>query len=130
MDEQLGLSLKAIYEQYPEKPIEITEFGRANIANNDPISAEEIANEYVLYYQDLFKYPYVRSAIAILMSSPDQFGGSFSWRTEGGRFQPVVGRVRDMPRPPLVSPSLGSPDEQTDLSGVGDGCDCSHLVRS
>lgn len=101
-DEDHGLCFKYYHEKFPDKPIELTEFDNDNIFYDlPPISEEQMAQEHVVYYQELFKYPYIRSASSFIISSPDQTNWDvFIWRTEDGRFKPVVGAVAGMPRPP------------------------------
>lgn len=103
-DEDHGLCFKYYHQKFPDKPIELTEFDNDNIFYDlPPISEEQMAQEYVAYYQELYKYPYLRSASSFIISSPDQANWEvFIWRTEAGRFKPVVGAVAAMARPPLV----------------------------
>jgi hypothetical protein len=102
-DEERGMCFKYYHELFPDKPLEITEFDNDNIIwDVPPLSAEEIAQEYVTYYQELFKYPYIRSASSFIMSSPDTRWDYFAWRTEQDGFKPVVTEVANMYRPPLV----------------------------
>jgi hypothetical protein len=70
-------------------PIEITEFGDSTPGR----PAEEIAQLYVQYYQELRRFPYIRSASAFLLSSPDPQWAPFAWREEGGGVRPVVDAV-------------------------------------
>ena len=101
-DEKRGLCFKYYHEKFPDKPLELTEFDNDNIIwDIPPLSPEELAQEYVRYYQELFKYPYLRSASNFIMSSPDPSWDYFVWRTETGSFKPVVSAVAEMPRPPL-----------------------------
>lgn len=103
-DEAHGLCFKYYHAMFPQKPIELTEFDNDNVVFDiPPLSEEAIAQEHLAYYQELFKYPYLRSASSFIMSSPDsQNWAYFVWRTEDGRFKPVVGAVGSMPRPLLV----------------------------
>ena len=100
-----GLHFEAYHDLFPDKIIEITEFGNSNGQTPGlPIDRERIAQEYMEYYQELFKYPYINSAAAFIMSSregPWEEQG-FTWREESGGFFPVVDRVGAMPRPDLV----------------------------
>jgi len=100
-----GLHFEAYHDLFPDKIIELTEFGNSNGQTPGlPIDRERIAQEYVEYYQELFKYPYINSAAAFIMSSregPWEEQG-FTWRRESGEFFPVVERVGAMPRPDLV----------------------------
>jgi hypothetical protein len=102
-DEAHGLCFKYYHEQVPTKPIELTEFDNDNIFYNIPlISAETIAQEHIAYFQELYKYPYLRSASSFIISSNSQDWDYFVWRTEDGGFKPVVKAVATMDRPPLV----------------------------
>jgi hypothetical protein len=100
-----GLHFEAYHGLFPDKIIEITEFGNSNGQTPGlPIDRERIAQEYVEYYQELFKHPYINSAAAFIMSSGEGPWGEqgFTWRKESGEFFPVVERVGAMPRPDLV----------------------------
>jgi hypothetical protein len=98
-DEAHGLCFKYYHELFPDKPLELTEFDNDNVVwDIPPLTPEQIAQEVVTYYQELFKYPYIRSA----MSSPDTQWDYFAWRTDAGGFKPVVAAVADMARPALV----------------------------
>jgi hypothetical protein len=100
-----GLRFKACHDKFPDKIIEITEFGNSNGQSNYPIEREKTAQEYVEYYQELFKHPYINSAASFIISSSDATWGDqgFTWRKESGEFWPVVRFVGAMKRPPLVS---------------------------
>ena len=107
-DEDHGLCFKYYHAQFPNKPIELTEFDNDNIFYNLPFTAEEtIAQEQVAYFQELYKYPYLRSASSYIMSSPDSSWDYFVWRTEDGRFKPVVAAIGDMPRPDRLDGDFG-----------------------
>ena len=102
-DEERGMCFKYYHEMFPSKPLEITEFDNDNIIwNVPPLSPEQIATEYVTYYQELYNYPYIRSASSFIMSSPDSQWDYFAWRTEGAGFKPVVNAIATMPRVPLT----------------------------
>lgn len=109
MHEALGMNFKHYHEKYPDKTLEILECGNSNVQNNYPISDEAIADEYVQWLQEVFKYPYVNSASFFILSSQDTSNWSFfSWRTEGGAVKPVVHRIRAMFRPqwgPVSAPA-------------------------
>lgn len=96
-----GLRFKHYHQKFPNKLIEITEFGNSNGQGGYPVDPQKIAQEYVQYYQELFHYPYLLSASAFIMSAPQAEWQIFVWRKEDGHFQPVVAAVRDMPRPSL-----------------------------
>ena len=109
LDDFWGLRFKSYHEKFPDKLIEITEFGNSNGQSGFPVDADQIAREYVEYYQELFEYPYLLSASAFIMSAPQQEWQIFVWRKEKGSFLPVVAAVRDMPRPRLVAPTVAEP---------------------
>jgi hypothetical protein len=98
-----GLCFTYYHDRFPDKPLELTEFDNDNVIwEIPPLSAEALAAEYTAYYQELFKYPYLRSASSYIMSSPDPRWNYFAWRTEDGLFKPVVTAIADMPRPPFA----------------------------
>ena len=102
-DEEHGLCFKYYHELFPAKPLELTEFDNDNVVwDIPPLTPEQIAQEYVTYYQELFKYPYIRSASSFIMSSSDTQWDYFAWRTDAGGFKPVVATVADMARPALA----------------------------
>jgi hypothetical protein len=104
-----GLRFKSYHEKFPNKLIEITEFGNSNGQGDYPVDPHKIAQEYVQYYQELFKYPYLLSASAFILSAPQAEWQIFVWRQESGHFQPIVAALRDMPRPPLEAPTPSEP---------------------
>jgi len=106
-----GLRFKAYHDKFPDKIIEITEFGNSNGQDGHPIAPDKIAQEYVEYYQELFDHSYINSAAAFIMSSPDATWGDqgFTWRKESGEFLPVVRLVGAMERPPLVAAVAAPP---------------------
>ncbi len=98
-----GLRFQMYHEMYPNKPLEMTEFGDST--NTDPNgnfrrikSDEEIAQEYREYYTLLQDYPYVRSASAFILSSGDSQWRAFVWRLEDGTILPVARAVGEVPR--------------------------------
>lgn len=103
--EDFGLTFKFYHQLFPNKTLEILECGNSNIQNKLPISPDDIAREYVAWLQEIFKYDYINSASFFLLSSQDSTWDFFAWRTENGFIKPVVYLVREMHRPPLVSPS-------------------------
>lgn len=108
MEDWAGLTFKYYHDQYPNKTLEILECGNSNIQNNYPISDDKIAEEYVEWLQEVFKYPYINSAAFFILSSQDTGNWAFfSWRTENNWKKPVIWRVRDMFRPPMGKLSLG-----------------------
>lgn len=96
-----GLRFKYYRDKFPTKIIDLLEVGNSNAQSGLPISDEEIARQYVEYFQELFKYPYLNSASPFIMSSPDRTWDSFAWRKVSGEVKPVVFALRDMSRPPL-----------------------------
>lgn len=110
-----GLRFKHYHDKFPDKPIEITEFGNSNGQSGFPVDWDRIAKEYHDFYQEVFKYPYVRSASAFIMSAPQQEWQNFCWRYEHGEFKPVVEVVEQMERPPLfveAEPEPPSPEPE------------------
>jgi N-acetyl-anhydromuramyl-L-alanine amidase AmpD len=101
MKDDWGLRFKLYHQRFPNKPIEITEFG-----NSTPdLPRDKIAQQYAQYYQELNKYPYLGSASAFIASSPDPTWALFVWLKEGGEMLPVVHAVRDMPRKAVNIPA-------------------------
>ena len=110
LSDSWGLRFKSYHDRFPDKQIEITEFGNSNGQTPGfPVDPGKIAQEYVEYYQELFKYPYLLSASAFIMSAPQDEWQIFVWRRENGHFLPVVAAVRDMPRPKLAAPTVTEP---------------------
>ena len=100
-----GLRFKAYHEKFPDKVIEITEFG-----NSTPnLSGDILAVQYAMFYQELFKYPYLGSASSFIASSADPQWAHFVWRKESGEFRPTVRGTGNIPRPPLIAPKPGTP---------------------
>ena len=96
-----GLRFKYYHDKFPDKIIDLLEVGNSNAQSGLPVNDEEIARQYVEYFRELFKYPYINSASPFILSSPDPTWDSFAWRKVSGEVKPVVAAVRDMPRPPL-----------------------------
>jgi hypothetical protein len=96
-----GLRFKYYHDKFPGRVIDLLEVGNSNAQSGLPISDAEVAQQYVEYFQELFKYPYLNSASPFIMSSPDSTWDSFAWRKVSGEVKPVVAAMRDMPRPPL-----------------------------
>lgn len=121
-----GLRFKYYHEKFPDKDIHITEFANSNGQSGFPVDPQNIAQEYVEYYQELFKYSYLRSANSFIISAPMAEWQIFAWRQEDGQFLPVVSAVGDMPRPTLVVPELPTPTPTPlcpcDCSGDRYGC--------
>lgn len=100
-----GLRFKAYHERFPAKIIEITEFG-----NSTPnLSGDIVAAQYAIFYQELFKYPYVGSASAFIASSADPQWAHFVWRKESGETLPMIRATGNIRRPPLVAPRPATP---------------------
>jgi N-acetyl-anhydromuramyl-L-alanine amidase AmpD len=101
LSDEWGLRFKLYNRRFPEKRIEITEF-----ANSTPgLSRDEIARQYVQYYQELNKHPYLGSACAFIASSPDPAWVEFVWRKEMGEVLPVVRSVGAMDRKAVPVPT-------------------------
>jgi hypothetical protein len=94
MSKDWGLRFRRYHDRFPNKRIEITEFG-----NSTPgLSQDQMASQFVRYYTGLNKYWYLGSASAFIASSPDPAWGPFVWMREGGELLPVVSAVGDMER--------------------------------
>jgi len=107
-----GLRFRYYHEKFPDQQIEITEFGNSNGQSGYPVDPHKIAQEYADYYQELFKYPYLLSASAFILSAPQTEWQIFVWRQENGHFQPIVTALRDMQRPALApSPTVEPPEK-------------------
>ncbi len=100
LSDEWGLRFKLYHQRFPDLPIEITEFGDST--PNRP--RDQIASLYTRYYQELFKYSYVRSASGFIASSHDPGWQLFVWRTDDGEFLPVVDAVGNMARPGVAPP--------------------------
>ena len=113
MNDAWGLRFKLYHQRFPNKKIEITEFG-----NSTPnLPREEMANQYAQYYQKLNGYAYLGSASSFIGSSPDPAWGQFTWLKEGGDMLPVVEQVRNMDRTPAdvpVWPKQVDPEPSTE----------------
>jgi N-acetyl-anhydromuramyl-L-alanine amidase AmpD len=120
-----GLRFKYYHDKFPGKIIDLLEVGNSNAQSGLPINDKEIASQYVEYFQELFKYPYINSASPFIMSSQDPTWDSFAWRKVSGEIKPVVAAIRDMTRPalksavvkPLVRERFFQPTQQT-VSGA------------
>ncbi|UCC89574.1 MAG: N-acetylmuramoyl-L-alanine amidase [Anaerolineales bacterium] len=97
-----GLRFKYYHDKFPNKVIDLLEMGNSNAQSNLPITNIQIAQQYVEYFQELFKYPYINSGSPFILSSPDSTWDSFAWRTAGGGFKPVVAAIGGMFRPTLT----------------------------
>ena len=94
LHDEWGLRFKLYHQRFPNKQIEITEFGDSTPDRK----REDIAEHYVRYYQALNRYPYLASASAFIASSPDPAWTTFVWMKEGGEMLPVVPAVGNMKR--------------------------------
>ncbi len=105
LNEAWGLRFKLYHQRFPNKKIEITEFG-----NSTPgLKWEEMAGQYARYYQELNNYPYLGSASAFIASSPDPAWAQFVWLKEGGEMLPVVEQVGRMERRAVDVPEWPAP---------------------
>lgn len=105
LSQQWGLRFKLYHKRFPKKRIEITEFGDST----PNLSPDRIAGQYVQYYQELSKYPYLGSASAFIASSPDPTWAPFVWMRDGGEMLPVVDAVSRMPRKAVEVPEPAPP---------------------
>lgn len=82
-----GLRFIYYHGKYPGKDIHITEVGNSS----DPAVSEALLLRQVEEYQaKCAEFNYLHSISFFIMSSPDPAWAGFAWRTEGGRFKPVV----------------------------------------
>lgn len=94
LSDEWGLRFKLYHQRFPGLPIEITEFG-----NSTPnLAPDDMASQYVRYYQELNKHSYLGSASAFIASSPDSAWAPFAWMRSGGQMMPVVAAVGAMER--------------------------------
>lgn len=100
-----GLRFKAYHDRFPDKVIEITEFGDST----PNLSGDVMAANYVVYLRELFKYRYLGSASAFIASSSDSQWATFVWRKEGGEIRPMAAAVGNLARPPLAPPVAEAP---------------------
>lgn len=101
-----GLRFKYYHQKFPNKIIDLLEVGNSNAQSGLPISDLEIAQQYVEYFQELFKYPYLNSASPFILSSPDPTWDSFAWRKSSGEVKSVAALVGGLSRPPLSMPAV------------------------
>jgi N-acetyl-anhydromuramyl-L-alanine amidase AmpD len=115
MSDRWGLRFKLYHQRFPDMSIEVTEFG-----NSTPnLPREEMARQYVQYYQELNKYPYLGSASSFIASSPDPTWIEFVWMKEGGEMMPVVDSVGSMDRAPAEIPE--APEQPTQPAPIEPG---------
>ncbi len=123
LNDAWGLRFKYYHQEFPQKIIDITECGNSNIQANPPIEISEaaLAQQFVEYYQELFRYPYLNSASFFLLSSQDPTWDFFAWRSENGRVKPVVSAVGKMPRPTRIPAravsGITTPGTETTIGG-------------
>jgi N-acetyl-anhydromuramyl-L-alanine amidase AmpD len=96
-----GLRFKYYHDKFPTKTIDLTEVGNSNAQGGLAINDQEIAKQYLEYFQELFNYSYVNSADPFILSSPDSTWDSFAWRKASGEIKPVVAAIGAMSRPTL-----------------------------
>ena len=105
LSDDWGLRFKAYHSRFPNKVIEITEFG-----NSTPdLSGDVLAVDYVAYFRELFKYPYLGSASAFIASSPDPQWATFVWRKESGELRPMIQAIANAARPAIAPPAVEPP---------------------
>ncbi len=124
-----GLRFRLYHEMFPDKPIEITEFGDSTPG----VSPQHLADEYREYYTLLQSYPYVRSASAFILSSPDPRWAPFAWRKESGEILPVAAAVAEVPRrerPPRVLKAEWLTSNVPSPIPVGIGANASFVIRN
>jgi hypothetical protein len=102
LDVNWGRRYTRYHERFPNKRIEITEFG-----NSTPnLAPHTMASEYVQYYSALRRDQYLGSASAFIASSPDPQWEPFVWVKESGEMMHAVYAVGDMPRPAIKIPHI------------------------
>jgi hypothetical protein len=98
-----GLRFTHYHSLFPDKPIHVTEF-------NGPMTGTptwHMSEYYRRYYIKVADYPYVKSASAFILSSPDSTFHSLAWWEPGsGEMRPVVWSIGGIPRP------LGAPPDR------------------
>lgn len=109
LNDQWGLRFKLYQKRFPNKEIEITEFGDST----PNLSRDKMANEYARFYRELNKYSYLGSASAFIASSPDPAWAPFAWMKEDGEMLPVVDAVRNVSREPVEVPVPPAPQPPT-----------------
>lgn len=93
LSDEWGLRFKHYHSRYPDKDIHITECGNSNAQSGIELTEQQMARQAVEYFQECFKYPYLKSVSFFLASSQDPVWSSFTWRTEDGRFKEIVKAV-------------------------------------
>jgi N-acetyl-anhydromuramyl-L-alanine amidase AmpD len=111
LDGDWGLVFRKYHEMYTDKIIDLTEVGNSNGDKGGEyiLTPAEMANQFVEYYRELFKYPYLNSVHPFIISAPTQDWNEkgFVWVRTDGSLLPVVEAVGDMARPTLVPPTAG-----------------------
>ena len=98
-----GMRFVLYHNMFPNKALEITEFGDST----PNASVDKMASEYVKYYQLVWNYDYVRSANAFILSSPDPKWDTFALVKHGREISKVIHAIGSMDRPPLTAPKYG-----------------------
>jgi hypothetical protein len=108
-EEHSGLCFKYYHEMYPDKAIHILECGNSNGQGQGFSTDQQLyGDEYARWLQEVFKHPYIGSASFFILSSPDPTWESFSWRTDGGVKERIVGAVARLDRPTLRAIQAGA----------------------
>ncbi len=96
-----GFYFTAYHKSFPDKKIEVTEFGDST-PGLDP---KVMAQNYAAYYGAMQRHGvYLRSASAFIATSPDAGWASFCWgQASDGRLNPVVDSVSGVSRPQVVT---------------------------
>lgn len=95
-----GFYFVQYHKLFPDKKIEITEFG-----NSTPkLDHKVMAREYTQYYNEIQRHGvYLRSASAFIATSPHAEWQEFCWgKSEDNRCYPVVDNVRTVNRPQAI----------------------------
>ena len=100
LNPQWGLRFTLYHNRFPRLPIEITEYRDATPGRPH----EQVAQLYVRYFQELWKYTYVYSASAFIASSPDPAWDAAAWRQQSGELRPEAEKVGAMARPAAPQP--------------------------
>ena len=130
-DESFGLTFKYYHQQYPHKTLEILECGNSNVQSDWhsrwAIPQDDVAQEYVAWLQEVFKYDYINSASFFILSSQDTQWSFFAWRTEQNWTKSVVQRVGQMYRPPLRQVQAPPPAPEPSTPGH---CTNQHIITA
>lgn len=95
-----GLHFTEYHKLFPDKKLEITEFGDSTPG----LDRNTMADKYAEYYQAIQPYGvYVRSACSFIATSPDNTWKPFFWGDpDTGQVFPVVAKVGAIPRTKIV----------------------------